>query len=151
MPNKLCNLSLFKSFKTYSIKGYAVLISFYVVLTFGCIYQLYHICELYLRYPTIVSTETEFIYDNNQLPAFSICGNIVNSTEGLTINETYVKLNSKKFIKESRIGTYFIKEQNITKDINDSVIFSMNTQYFCYTINSKLKCMYFFYNISRNF
>ena len=134
-------LSLINKIKKYSFKSIAFLISFYSILSFGCIYQLYHIFELYLRFPTIVSTETVFSNGNNQLPALTICGEIDSAIKGLTINESFTKFNKREFIKQSIIYNDMILEQNITKYMTDSVLFSMNLRYHCYTFNSKMKSM----------
>jgi hypothetical protein len=135
--------SLFNHIKEYSLKSCVILISFYIILSFGCIYQLYNIFELYLSYPIIVSTETEFTSDINELPAFTFCGKIGNVNQLLTINETFHKFNKTHFFKQTSIVFDEQIEQNISEHITDSVIFSLNSRYFCYTINSLLRSMYF--------
>ena len=114
-------------------------IVFYFLLAIGCIAHSYQICELYYSYPTIVSSETQFENIDNVLPAITICGYIDQSNRKLNINDFYNKINAKQHFKNASLYRDTTFKKDITSDVLKSLIFAINSHYYCLTINSRIK------------
>jgi hypothetical protein len=72
----------------YSFKRFGFKIIFSSILLFGCVYQSYYIYYLYYSYPTIVSTETQFVNYDRELSAITFCVLFNGMKKGLTLNQS---------------------------------------------------------------
>jgi hypothetical protein len=78
-------------------------------------------------------------YDRG-LPAITFC--VSNGMKkGLTLNQSLNLIKAKAFIS----GVFIFKSTetslNITEEVQNSIVTVINSQYYCQTINSKLKGM----------
>ncbi len=125
---------IYHSFKSFGLK-----IIFFSILFIGCVYQTYFICHFYYSYPTIVSTETQFVDDYNELPAITICTVFDKMRRGSTLNETLNNIDIKRLIKSANIASYGSSYQNVTEEVLNSIVIAINSQFYCLTINPQLK------------
>jgi hypothetical protein len=124
------------------LKAFQLKIIFFSILLIGCIYQTYYICYFYYNYPTIVSTETQFIKNKNELPAITFCGDFDLMSSGLNFNESLNKIDVKTLIKEAfMLNSDFSYDKNITEEVLKSIVIVINSQYRCLTINPLIKGM----------
>jgi hypothetical protein len=128
--------------KTYhSFKRFGFKIIFSSILLIGCVYQTYYICRLYYSYPTIVSTETQFVNYDREFPAITFCVSFNKMKKGLTLNESLNLIKAKTFIS----GVFIFKSTetllNVTEGVQNSIVTVINSRYYCQTINYELKGM----------
>jgi hypothetical protein len=122
------------------LKFFQLKIIFFSILSVGCIYQTYFICHFYYNYPTIVSTETQFINNDNELPAITFCGVFDLISSGLNFNESLNEIDVKALIKEAFIlNSDFSYEYNITEEVLKSIVIFINSRNRCLTINPLIK------------
>ncbi len=128
--------------KVHLLKVFQLKIIFFSILLIGCIYQTYYICRFYYNYPTIVSTETKFINNENELPAITFCGVFDLMSSGLNFNESLNKIDVKTLIKEAfMLNSDFSYDNNITEEVLKSIVIYINTRNRCLTINPLIKGM----------
>jgi hypothetical protein len=128
MYQSLCENKVHHLLKIFQLK--TILFS---ILLVGSIYQTYYICRFYYNYPTIVSTETQFINNDNELPAITICGVFDLMSSGLNFNT---------LIKEAFIlNSDFSNDNNITEEVLKSIVIYINSRNRCLTINPLIKGM----------
>ena len=125
-------------------------IVFSFLLTIGCIAHVYQMCELYYSYPTIVSSETQFENIDNVFPAITICVNNKISNKILTTNETFYQIKNQILITNASIYSDLKNSEDITSDILNTMIISVNNYFNCLTINSLMKgILYFIYTLHK--
>jgi hypothetical protein len=138
------NSSVKTTKKNYSFKNICLISIFYSILSIGCIFQILSMYYLFYSYPTIVSTETQFEVHEEELPAITICGIYKNKSTTNSLNELFRSINIRNIIKKSVIKLHNSVESEITDKILDSVFASINSLYYCFTINSRIKCKFDF-------
>jgi hypothetical protein len=135
----------FKSKFNLSLKRFAILLIVYSIMSVGCIWQLVSICQLYFEYPTIVSIETKFENSNLELPAITFCTENLN--RGIDIRESFKRTNIKDILKRSEIETE--THEVIHEESIETVIEIINSDYYCFTLNSLMKGENFFHAFSK--
>jgi hypothetical protein len=132
--SKICKINAFHAFKSFRLR-----IIFSTILSIGCVYQTYCIFHLYFSYPTIVSTETQLVNYDRELPAITFCVSFDGMKKGLTLNKSFDSIYAKTLIT----GAFIRKDgeifHNITEDIQNSIITVINSRYYCQTINSQME------------
>ena len=127
----------------------------YIFVAIGCFWQIVSICGLYFNYPTIVSIETQYLDYENELPALSFCTRLEksipeyeNSTK--TVAQYTEQYNVSKVIFNMTVvlnlSTHRYKPNKGNrkgKDIQNSLIQTINSVYTCFTFNSLLNCKSF--------
>jgi hypothetical protein len=131
----------FRENKKYHLfKSFGLKIIYFSIIFIGCFYQTYYICQFYYSYPTIVSTETQFFNNDNELPAITICAAFDETSRGSTLNQTLNNIDIRKLIKSANISTLdFSYHQNVTELVLKSTVIAINSQSYCLTINPQLK------------
>ncbi len=105
-----------ESKKHHLFKSFGLKIIYFSIIFIGCFYQTYYICQFYYSYPTIVSTETQFFNDDNELPAITICAAFDEMSRGSTLNQTLNNIDFRKLIKSANITIFdFSYHQNVTE------------------------------------
>ena len=124
-----------------SNKGHLIfIVLFYSVLSLGCFWQIFNVCELYFKYPTNIFIETKFEPLSKPLPALTFCANIGNnsgnlSSEALEFYSTKFKYEMfKSIIIKGDDG----KSTSMKEDYLSHAIERISLQYYCITINSIL-------------
>ena len=110
---------------------------FYLLLTFGCFWQIFNVCELYFSFNTNVFIETKIDVLAKQMPALSLCTvteehNGMNSTIALEIeanNYKNIMINDIKRAWSYSVKNFFLK----------NVIERIGQANYCITLNSLLK------------
>jgi hypothetical protein len=124
------------------LKVFQLKIILFSILLIGCIYQTYYICYFYYNYPTIVSTETKFINNENELPAITFCEGFDLMSSRLNFNQSLNKIDVKTLIKQAFIlNSDFSYDNNITEEVLKSIVIIIDSQYRCLTINPLIKGM----------
>jgi hypothetical protein len=129
-----------ESKKSHLFKSFGLKIIHFSILFIGSFYQTYYICRFYYSYPTIVSTETQFFNDDNELPAITICTKFDKMRRGSTLNQTLDSIDIKKLIKNANITSNGLSyHQNVTEEVLKSIVIAINSYYHCLTINPQMK------------
>ena len=121
-----------------------------LVLITGCLWQIIKLFQLYLRYPTNISIETKFKSYRKALPAITLCSNIGDqsrlSTDQIFRNNSFEDYLQAIFHIEADLTVNDVNE-NFTQNIIESV----GKLYFCFTLNSLIKCKIRFCILGFNF
>ncbi len=131
----------FKSKFNLSLERFVIILIVYSIMFVGCIWQLVSICQLYFGYPIIVSIETKFENSNYELPAITFCSKNLN--QGIDIRESFKRTNIKDILKNLQIKTS--THEVIHEESIETVIEIINSDYYCFTLNSLMKGENFFY------
>ena len=112
---------------------------FVMVLSIGCFWQIYSVCDLFFKYPTNVFIETNFDPLTKEVPALTFVKNIrlrsgENSTVAMETDSSKIKnqLFSRIYIYNST-GTYDLKKEYL-----DNAVERISLSYYSITFNSLL-------------
>ena len=115
-----------------------------LVLLTGCLLQITSIFKLYLRYPTNISIETKFKSYRKPLPAITLCVNIGDlsgqSTDQILRNNSFQDYVSGIIHLESDLSL-----NDLYENFSRNIIESVGKSYFCFTLNSLIKCEFEFF------
>ena len=115
-------------------------ILFYCVLSFGCFWQIFNVCDLYFKYPTNIFIDTKFEPLSKPLPALSFCCNIGVKLENNLSSEA-LEYYSTKF-KHQMFKSIVIYGDGSEADIKETYLSKgferISLQYYCITLNTLL-------------
>ena len=113
---------------------------FYAVLLFGCFWQIFNVCKLFLDFETNIFIETKFDSLENRLPALSFCMILKPSHEGM--NSTHAFEYSSRFFRDSfyKITKIYGDEKIELKELNKSYLENsierVDYERYCITFNT---------------
>ena len=126
-----CEMSFFKSRVVF-------LLIFYAVLLFGCFWQIFNVCQLFLDFETNIFIETKFDSLENRLPALSLCMTLKTTNDGL--NSTHAFERSSRHFRNSFVYITKIYRSGKRKDLTKLYLYNsierVSLQYYCITVNT---------------
>ena len=120
---------------------------YYIILSLGCVWQIYNVCSLYFEYKTNVFIDTDFDSVNSSLPAITFCGQLKHPNDNL--NSSYALDKASKAFKFEMIRNIEIirpsGRQNVRNWLLSRSIERISYDCYCITINSMLSGSILFY------
>ena len=117
---------------------------FISILTMGCFYQIYTICEMFFNYPTNVLIDTKFDAIERPLPAISFCTKYRTRDRILRSNsrDIYAQIQRDQFkqmVTANINSNSFRLIENVSSYIWQNSVDTISLTHYCLTINSLMK------------
>ena len=113
--------------------------SFISVLTMGCFYQIYTICEMFFKYPTNVLIETKFDAIERKIPVISICSTYQRKYPGVNSGDIFAQIQLKQMLIARVSSNSFHSIKNVSSYIWQNSIEVLSSTHYCLTTNSLMK------------
>ena len=114
------------------------LLIFYAVLLFGCFWQIFNVCQLFLDFETNIFIETKFNSLENRLPALSFCMLLKPTHERM--NSTHAFEYSSRFFRDSFYKITKIYQGDKRREVNESYLENsierIDYERYCITFNT---------------
>ena len=126
-----CEMSFIKSRVVF-------LLIFYAVLSFGCFWQIFNVCQLFLNFETNIFIDTKFDSLENRLPALSLCMTLKTSNDGLNSTQAFERSSRQfrdSFVYITRVNRSG-KKRDLMKLYLENSIERVSSLYYCITFNS---------------
>ena len=119
---------------------------FILLLSVGCFWQIFNVCELFFNFPTNVFIETTFDPLSKPLPALTFCATVVGDHSGLNSSDA-LEIESSK-IKQKMFNRIILFGEtgysySLQKDYLDNSVERISLNKYCITLNTLLSGLNF--------
>ena len=115
------------------------LLIFNSVLLFGCFWQIFNVCQLFLDFETNIFIDTKFDALKNRIPTLSLCMTLKDHAhQGLNSTKAFDQASEKfgnSFIYISKVYRS-LNRTDLTKAYLDNSIERVDYEHYCITFNT---------------